>query len=191
MLVDIKERAREDKLPITLDDTLSLLVSTIRQCGAKDVLEIGTCVGYSALAMSDVCEHIDTVELDADRARTAVRNISDAEKSHIITVHHMDARDFLDACDRKYDFVYLDGPKGQYIKYLPKLIEILNINGIIFADNVYFKGMVNGKIPVSHGVKTMIRHLREYLDAITHDDRLDTTVLDIGDGVSISRKIKE
>ena len=90
--------------------------------------------------------------------------------------------------NKKYDFIYLDGPKGQYINYLPYLINILNPKGIIFADNLYFHGMVTGKIPVSRGCRAMIKGLHKYIDEIKSNPKLATQILDIGDGIGISQK---
>lgn len=192
MLKDIKKIGKDLHLPITLDETLEFLIDTIKKNNAKNILEIGSAVGYSAIAMAECgVKHIDTVEIDTERAKTAKENVKIENYDNIINVINADAKNFLDECTNKYDFVYLDGPKGQYVNYLDKLIECTKIGGIIFADNVLFKGMVRGSMPVAHGVKAMIKNLRLYLDKIENHPKLKTEIFEIGDGVSISKKIKE
>ena len=192
LLQQINNYGRANNVPIILDASLPLLCSKIREQGAKRILEIGTAIGYSAIAMASECqvEHITTLELDPKRFAIAQQNIAKSNLNGIIEAINIDAMQYLKSCNNKFDFIFLDGPKGQYIHYLPHLKRILNDGGQIFADNVYFKGMVNGKIPVSKGVKTMINNLRAYLTAVTTDPELKTTVLDTGDGVAISQKIK-
>lgn len=192
MLKDIKKIGKDLHLPITLDQTLEFLVDTIKKNNVKTILEIGSAVGYSAIAMAQCgVKHIDTVEIDAARVKIAKENIKIENLDNIIDVIDADAKDFLAECTKKYDFVYLDGPKGQYINYLDKLIECTKIGGIIFADNVLFKGMVRGNTIVAHGIKAMIKNLRLYLNRIENHPKLQTQIFEIGDGVSVSKKIKE
>lgn len=192
LLHQINSYGRANKVPIILDESLPLLCSTISKHGAKRILEIGTAIGYSAIAMASECkvEHITTLELDTKRFDIAQQNIAKSNLDGIIEAINIDAMQYLQSCDQKFDFIFLDGAKGQYIHYLPYLKQVLNDGGLIFADNVYFKGMVNGKIPVSKGVRTMVSNLRAYLTAVTSDPELKTEVLDIGDGIAISQKIK-
>ena len=91
---------------------------------------------------------------------------------------------------KKYDFIFLDGPKGQYIRYFPILKELLNVNGYLVADNVYFHGMVKmeGKIPHKH--RSIVNNLRKFIDAISTDKDFETKIFEIGDGISVSKKIK-
>lgn len=192
MLKDIKKQGKNLNLPITLDETLEFLVETIKKYKPNSILEIGSAVGYSAIAMAQCgVKHIDTVEIDSQRAKLAKENIKIEDFDNIIKVFNCDAKDYLLTCDKKYDFVYLDGPKGQYANYLDKLIDCIKIGGIIFADNVLFKGMVRGDTPVAHGIKAMIKNLRLYLEKIENHSKLQTVIYEIGDGVSISKKIKE
>ncbi len=188
----IREYGRSHRVPISLDDTLEFLIQTIKDNACTEILEIGTAIGYSAIAMAEnvTDAHIDSVEIDLERYNIACNNVSMSKLDDHITVHNMDALEYLKVCQKKYDFIYLDGPKGQYIHYLPYLIEILKTGGIIFADNLYFHGMVTGAIPVSKGCRAMIKGLHKYIDAITTDPNLDTKIYDIGDGVGVSRKIK-
>ena len=100
----------------------------------------------------------------------------------------IDAKEYLTLCNKKYDFVYLDGPKGQYINYLPLIEKLLNPNGIIFADNLNFHGMVTGEIPVTKGCRAMIKGLKNYINEITTNSKYESEIYtNIGDGVGITR----
>ncbi len=187
----LKEYGKNHKVPISLDDTLNFLIETIENSNSKMILEIGTAIGYSSIsmAMNTKCDHIDTIEIDKDRFNIAKQNVNDHNLNDRISLYNVDALDFIKSIKNKYDFIYLDGPKGQYINYLPYLIKILKDGGIIFADNLYFHGMVTGKIPVSKGCRAMIKGLHRYIDAIKTDPMLDTKIYDIGDGIGVSKKI--
>ncbi len=188
-LDEIKKFGKENNVPISLDDTLSFLLSTINQNNCKQILEIGTAIGYSSIAMATNtnCEHIDTVEIDASRYNIAVKNITEAHQQNKITPYLIDAMEYLKTCTKKYDLIYLDGAKNQYVHYLPYLKQILNPNVILFADNLYFHGMVLGKTKVTTGCRAMIKSLHQYIAEITTDPTLDSLIYEIGDGVGITR----
>lgn len=186
---EIRQYGISNNVPITRDDTLSFLVNVINNYDCKEILEIGTAIGFGCITMATEtnCMHIDTLEIDKDRYNIAKDNITSRGLENKITQYLVDAKDFLKTTNRKYDLIYLDGPKGQYINYLPYLIQMLNYGGIIVADNLYFHGMVTGEIPVSKGCRAMIKGLHKYIDAITTDKSLETKILNIGDGVGFSR----
>lgn len=187
---DIRQFGKENKVPITLDDTLSFLIKTINENNSKQILEIGTAIGFGCICIAEntECEHIDTLEIDVDRFNIANENIKNKNLGNKIKTHLIDAKEFLSNCNKKYDFVYLDGPKGQYINYLPLIIKLLNPNGIIFADNLNFHGMVTGEIPVTKGCRAMIKGLKNYIDEVTTNEKYETTIhTDIGDGIGITK----
>lgn len=189
---DLKEYGKNHKVPISLDDTLDFLIKTINDSNSKYILEIGTAIGYSSIAMAENtdCIRIDSVEIDQSRYLLAKDNVAKHNLLNRISLYNGDALEYIKNTNKTYDFIYLDGPKGQYINYLPHLIKILKINGIIFADNLYFHGMVTGSIPVSKGCRAMIKGLHRYIDEINSNPNLDTKIYDIGDGIGISKKIK-
>ncbi len=187
---EIKKYGNENKVPITKDDTLSFLLETINSENAKQILEIGTAIGYGCIAMAENtdCEHIDTLEIDQNRYKIAVDNVTNKNLNKKISLYLTDAKEFLTHCKKKYDFIYLDGPKGQYINYLPLLVKIINPNGIIFADNLNFHGMVTGEIPVTKGCRSMIKGLQNYIKEITTNPMFETKIYkEIGDGVGVTR----
>ncbi len=162
---DMKEYGKNHKVPISLDDTLDFLIKTINDSNSKHILEIGTAIGYSSIAMAENtnCISIDSVELDHSRYLLAKENVAKHNLQDRIALYNEDALEYIKNSDKTYDFIYLDGPKGQYINYLPYLMKILKVNGIIFADNLYFHGMVTGAIPVSKGCRAMIKGLHKYI----------------------------
>jgi len=187
---DIKKYGNENKVPITKDDTLCFLLETINKNNSKQILEIGTAIGFGCIAMAENsnCEHIDTLEIDKNRFEIANKNIKEKNLQKRITTHLIDAKEYLMSCNKKYDFVYLDGPKGQYINYLPHIVKILNPNGIIFADNLNFHGMVTGEIPVTKGCRAMIKGLKNYINEITTNSKYESEIYtNIGDGVGITK----
>ena len=189
---DMKEYGKNHKVPISLDDTLDFLIKTINDSNSKHILEIGTAIGYSSIAMAENtnCISIDSVQLDHSRYFLAKENVAKHNLQDSIALYNEDALEYIKNSDKTYDFIYLDGPKGQYINYLPYLMKILKVNGIIFADNLYFHGMVTGAIPVSKGCRAMIKGLHKYIDEINSNPNLDTKIYDIGDGIGISKRIK-
>lgn len=187
---DIKRYGVENNIPITKDEVLNMIVKMINDNDYKNILEIGTAIGYGSITMANNTnlEHIDTLEIDEDRYKIALANIKKAGLDTRIKVYLTDAKDYIVKCDKKYDLIYLDGPKGQYINYLPYLLKILNDDGVIVADNLFFHGMVTGKIPVSKGCRAMIKGLHKYIDEITSSPNLDSKIIEIGDGVGITKK---
>lgn len=187
---NLKTYGKEHKVPISMDDTLCFLCDTINQNNIKSVLEIGTAIGFGTITMVENTNltHIDTVEIDHNNFLIAKENFAKHGVQEKVTQFNLDAIDFLKTCTKKYDLIYLDGPKGQYINYLPYLVRILNENGILVADNLYFHGMVTGKIPISKGCRAMIKGLKKYIDAIKNHPNLKTEIKDIGDGLGVSVK---
>lgn len=190
---DIRSFGKENKVPITLDDTLSFLIQTINENQYKEILEIGTAIGFGCISIAENTQstHIDTLEIDEERFNIANQNIKNKGLENKISTHLIDAKEYLFNCKKKYDFIYLDGPKGQYINYLPLLTNLLNPNGVIFADNLNFHGMVTGEIPVTRGCRAMIKGLKNYITEVTTNPIYETKLYkEIGDGVGIT-KLKE
>ncbi len=188
---DIQKYGIEHKVPITLEDTLSFLCKNINENNYKQVLEIGTAIGFGSITMAENTNlvHLDSVEIDEKMFNIASKNVNNHNLQNKITLYNCDAINYLKQCTKKYNFIYLDGPKGQYINYLPYLINLLSKGGMLIADNLYFHGMVTGKIPISKGCRAMIKGLKKYIEEIKSNPNLHSTILDIGDGVGVSIKI--
>ena len=185
----IRIDAKERKIPIVRDVTASKLYSEVHKCKPKRILEIGTAVGYSTLIMkyAHYDAEIITIEKDTDRYQEAVNNIEDANVNGIKCVLG-DAFDVLQELSKdgeKFDFIFLDGPKGYYYRYLQLIKQMLNINGCIFADNVAFFGMVASNI-YPHRHKTIVVSLQKYLEEVSNPPYKTDTNLDIDDGYAIT-----
>lgn len=187
----IKQKALENHIPILMDDTLEVIAKILKQNNPKSILEIGTAVGYSAICFSEFLTEggkIDTIERDVQRAEEAVENIKQIGVEDKINVIIGDAVDILPTLNNKYDIVFIDAAKGKYPFFLEQAIRMINKNGIIIADNVLYKGYVLGDYN-KHKQRTAVRNLREYIYKITNTPNIQTEILEVGDGLAISKII--
>ncbi len=181
------------KIPVIKPETRELVKTQLLIKKPGRILEIGTAVGYSALFMSRYAPEgatIDTIELSEERVAEAQRNITARKKESVITIHQGDAADVLKTLEAEtYDFAFVDAAKGQYIYYYPEVMRLVKKGGVIISDNVLQEGEVlESHFLVEKRNRTIHDRMREYLYTITHDDRLDTAVLSVGDGVAVSVK---
>lgn len=191
MLEEIKKKALEDHIPILMDDTLEVIEEYLLKERPTRLLEIGTAVGYSAICFSKYLENsgkIDTIEIDEERAKQAKENVLKLGLENKINIIHANAVDILPTLKEEYDVVFIDAAKGKYPIFLKEAIRLLKLNGIIFADNVLYKGYVMSDYN-KHKQRTAVTHLREYIKLVTEDEKLETKILEVGDGLAISRKI--
>ena len=185
----IKEKALEEHIPIIMDDTLKVIGSILEKNKPTKILEIGTAVGYSAICFSKYLAkngRIDTIERDEERIREAKINIKDMELEDIIQIYEGDAVEILPTLNEKYDMVFIDAAKGKYPFFLKEALRMLNNDGIIFADNILYKGYVMSDYN-KHKQRTAVRNLREYIKEVTENDNLETEILEVGDGLAISK----
>lgn len=188
-LEKIKEKALQDHIPIIMDDTLQAIDSILNEKKVNRILEIGTAVGYSAICFTKYLESngiIDTIERDAERVKQALENMKKAEVGNKINVFEGDAVDILPTLNNKYDIVFIDAAKGKYPFFLKEATRLINKNGIILADNVLYKGYVLSDYN-KHKQRTAVTHLREYLKEVQENPKFDTQILDVGDGLAISK----
>ena len=129
---------------------------------------------------------IDTIERQDSIIEKALDNIEKAGVSHKVNLIKGDAKEVLKNLDKKYDMVFIDAAKGQYLEFLQSILGNLNQNAIIVSDNILYKGMIANDDLVVRRKKTIVKRLREYLNVICNDERLDTTIIPIGDGVAVS-----
>lgn len=179
---------KDEYVPIMKDESMSFLSQLCAREKPKRILEIGTYIGYSASVMLSSCDAtVVTLEKNAENAELARKNL--APFGERVTVETSDAFLYIARDDiGKFDLIFLDGPKAQYINYLPFLKELLNEGGVLVADNVYFHGLVRQAGEVKHKLRTIVVNLRKFIDAICLDEDLESEILDIGDGLSVSRK---
>lgn len=195
-MASIEKYAREHYIPVLLDDTANLLVDYLLKYKPKEILEIGTAIGYSGSIILDTLPdaHLTTMELEETSYKVAEQHFAQFGLSDRVTQILGDAHDILDdevARNKTYDFIFLDGPKGQYIKYLCNLEKLLKNGGILFADNVLYRHMVEGSEWVPHKKRTIVVNLRKYLAEVTSNAIWSTHIYDIGDGVAVSTKLED
>lgn len=184
----IKELALENHIPIIMDDTLEVIEKILIEEKPKRILEIGTAVGYSAACFARMNEDtvIDTIELNEERYNEAIVNLEKIGIKDRVNVFLGNAVEILPTLNNEYDIVFIDANKGKYPVFLGEAIRMIRPNGIIIADNVLYKGYVMSDYN-KHKQRTAVRHLREYLKEATENEMLETEILEVGDGLAITR----
>ena len=188
-LEKIKKKALEDKVPIIMDDTLEAVAKILNEIKPNKILEIGTAVGYSAICFSEYLQEngkIDTIERDTERVKEARENIKRAEVEDKINIYEGDAVEILPTLNDEYDVVFIDAAKGKYPFFLNQALRMIKTGGMIIADNVLYKGYVMSDYN-KHKQRTAVRNLREYIAQITNNAKLETKILEVGDGLAISK----
>lgn len=165
-LSKIKQKALEDKIPIIMDDTLEVISKILIEKKPERILEIGAAVGYSAMCFSEYLSEngkIDTIERDEQRIAECKKNL------------------------KKVGVVFIDAAKGKYPFFLEQALRMLKDDGVIFADNILYKGYVMSDYN-KHKQRTAVTHLREYIKETTENPELQTEILEVGDGLAITRR---
>lgn len=189
-LQKIKEEALQEHIPIIMDDTLEVMENILKDFKITKILEIGTAVGYSAICFTEFLSKegsIDTIERDEERVINARENIKRVEVEDKINIYLGDAVEILPKFNGKYDMIFIDAAKGKYPFFLNQALRLINDNGIIIADNVLYKGYVMSDYN-KHKQRTAVRNLREFIKEIQENPLLDTEILEVGDGLSVSKK---
>lgn len=190
LLERIAVEARKKSIPIIKRETGALLKTLVaaRQPGA--ILEVGTAVGYSALLMAQVMPagcRITTIEKYRPRIEAARANFKEAAMDGRITLLEGDAQELLGEISGPYDFIFMDAAKGQYIRWLPRILELMSPGAVLFSDNVLQDGtIVQSRYGVERRDRTIHSRMREYLYALKHTRGLETAVVPMGDGAAIS-----
>ena len=185
----IKKEAIEQHIPIIMDDTLEIVNQILKEAKPTKILEIGTAVGYSAICFSKYLQEngiIDTIERDKERVAEAKKNIKALNLEDKINIIEGDAVEILKTLNGKYDVVFIDAAKGKYPIFLQEAIRMLNDNGVILADNILYKGYTLSDYN-KHKQRTAVRGLREYLKILEQNEELQTEILEVGDGLAISK----
>lgn len=189
VLEKIKQKALNEHIPIIMDDTLEVIEKYLKDNKPKRILEIGTAVGYSAMCFSEFLADngiIDTIERDEERIKEAKINIKNVGVQDKINIYEGDAVEILPTLNEKYDMVFIDAAKGKYPFFLKEALRMINTNGIIFADNILYKGYVMSDYN-KHKQRTAVRNLREYIKEVSENPNLETEILEVGDGLAISK----
>lgn len=185
----IEKHAEEHNIPIMEKTGIKFLTKYIEENNVKSILEIGSAIGYSAIKMALVNENIKitTIEKDNVRYMEALKNIKDFGLEKRITLIYGDA--LLLNIEDKYDLIFIDAAKGQYINFFEKYSKNLNKKGVIISDNIDFHGLVNKEERIeSKNLRQLVDKIRRYIDFLKENASFETTFYKVGDGVSISRK---
>lgn len=188
-LEKIKQKALDEHIPIIMDDTLEVIAKYLKEIRPNRILEIGTAVGYSAMCFSEYLAEggiIDTIERDEERIKEAKINIKNVGVDDKINIYEGDAVEILPTLNEKYDAVFIDAAKGKYPFFLKESLRMIKENGIIFADNILYKGYVMSDYN-KHKQRTAVRNLREYIKEVSDNPKLETEILEVGDGLAISK----
>ena len=195
LLDTIEKKAIEDGVPIIRSETAALLRSLTAALRPENILEIGTAVGYSALQMCQVMPancHITTIEKYEKRIPEAKENFRKAGEESRITFLEGDADMWLkELKGKQFDLVFMDAAKGQYLNWLPLLLDLMPVGAVLISDNVLQDGdVVQSRFAVQRRNRTIHSRMREYLYKLKHMEEFETAVIPIGDGVTISTRIR-
>ena len=186
----LRESAFKRSIPTADDETLNFLITTLCALQPKNILELGTATGISAIAMLNTCTeaHLTTIERDKNFFNEARENFKCFGLNMRVDAIEGDACTEIDMLSGTYDFIFLDCAKVQYIKLLPKLKKLLARGGVLLADDILLFGWLTGEVEVPKKRKMLYEHICEYVQAVTNDNELSTTVINIGDGLAFSVK---
>ena len=191
VLAALEAEAAAERVPIIRAEEREAFLRAAAESRPRRILEIGTAIGYSALLLAERFPEaaVDTVELDEKRRARAQRAVEEAGAAGRVRCLAGDAAEVIPLLTGPYDFLYLDGPKGQYLAHLRLAEPLLSDRAVIAADNVLFRGLVRAEGPVPHRYRTIVTRLRDYIAyAETHyDTEIDTA----GDGLAVSRRRKD
>ena len=190
---DLEKQALNDHVPIMDRISIHFLMQLVSISKPRRILEIGTAIGYSALRMLEAhpSASIITIEKDACRYQQAIKNITQLQKQNHIQVIYGDAKEELfrlSSNEEKFDFVFIDAAKGEYQQYFELASSLLIHDGLIISDNILFRGYVAGDKNPPHRYKNLIKKIRAYNEWLVNLTDFKTTIVPIGDGLSISQK---
>ena len=190
-LEEIEQYANENNVPIMQKDGIEFLTNYIKENSIKNILEIGSAIGYSAIKMALVSNdiRITTVERDIERYNIAVENIKKFNLENRINIILGDALDTN--ITGIYDLIFIDAAKSQYIKFFEKYEENLKICGVVVTDNLSFHGLVEDESKTTNrNTKQLVRKIRRYIDYLKNNDNYETVFYKLGDGIAISKRKK-
>ncbi|MGN0249108.1 MAG: O-methyltransferase [Lachnospiraceae bacterium] len=187
-LDELEAYAIETQVPIIRKEMQSFMKTMLVMNKPKQILEVGTAIGFSALLMSEFTDgHITTIENYDKRIPIARDNFKKYHKEDQITLLEGDAMEVLKNLNGPYDFIFMDAAKGQYIHYLPEVMRLLSSGGVLISDNVMQDGdIIESKYAVTRRDRTIHKRMREYLYTLKHHEELETSILTLGDGVAVS-----
>lgn len=187
-LLSIKKYAKENDVPIMEDGGIAFLISVLKMSKSKDVLEIGSAIGFSSSCMAKFANcNVTTIEIDNTMYNECIRNINNQNLNDKVTCIHNDALLAYDDVNKDFDLIFIDAAKGQYINFFELYESKLKKGGIIITDNLYFHNLLFEETD-SRNLHGLLKRVHKYNEYLLHKEGYDTTILEIGDGVGISIK---
>ncbi|SFA77666.1 O-methyltransferase [Clostridium frigidicarnis] len=193
ILQELEKFGEENKVPIIQKEGAKFLEFMVSMKQPKKILELGTAIGYSSILMANsVNDHvkITTVERDENMVKIAQENIKKYGYKDKINIIEGDCLEVLENLQDKFDIIFMDAGKGHYNHFLPHCLRLLADDGIIIADNVLFRGMVASNELVKRRKITIVKRMRTYLEMVSKDESLITSVIPMGDGIAITKRRK-
>lgn len=184
----MEKYAEENHVPIIQPEVTQFLKVLLKLKTPKNILEIGTAIGYSAIVMAENTPEetkIDTIERRQDMLELANENINKFQYSDKINTIYGEAGEILANLNKKYDFIFLDAAKGHYKEFFNECMRLIELGGIIICDNVLFKGMIATDDLVVKRKKTIVKRLRMFLRDISDIEGYTTSIIPIGDGIAL------
>lgn len=193
LLNEIEDECKRTDVPVIRTQMQSLLRLLLAMNRPQSILEVGTAIGFSALLMSEYAPEgcrITTIEKYEKRIPIAKENFKRAGREDTITLLEGDATEILQELQGCYDFIFMDAAKGQYIRFLPDILRLLKTGGLLVSDNVLQDGdIIESRFAVTRRDRTIHSRMREYLYELKHNEQLETVILQVGDGVTVSVKL--
>ena len=192
-ILEIEKYAKENNVPIIEKESIAYIMQYIKDNNVKSILEIGSAIGYSSILMASVDPNITvtTIERDETRYMECLKNIKKCELDKRINVVYQDALE-VNLTGVSYDLIFIDAAKGQYTKFFEKFKYFLSKKGSIITDNLKFHGYVGKSSTIeSKNLRQLVSKIESYIDFLKNNDEFTTEILDIGDGIGISKRKDE
>ena len=191
ILKEIEDFAKENGVPIVQKEAGKFLEFMVSMKRPLKILELGTAIGYSSILMYNAAKtnpDIVTIERSQEMIKLAKENLKKFNLEDKITIKEGDCLEILENLDEEFDLIFMDAGKGHYNHFLPHCLRLLKQDGIIIADNVLFRGMVPSDDLVKRRKITIVKRMRTYLDMVSNDENLITSVIPMGDGIAITKR---
>lgn len=188
-ILEMENYASEHNVPIIEKKSIAFIMKYIRENNIKNVLEIGSAIGYSAILMASSNQEtmVTTIERDETRYMECLKNVKKCGMDKKINVVYQDALELNLSEDLRYDLIFIDAAKGQYTRFFEKYKNFLNPNGAIITDNIKFHGYVGESNKLDKGnLKSLVEKIEKYIEFLKTNTEFDTEFYDIGDGLSVS-----
>ncbi len=187
-IIEMEEYAKDHNVPIIEKDSIAFIMKFIKANDVKDILELGSAIGYSAILMASVKENVKvtTIERDETRYMECLKNVKECGLENKINVVYQDALE-VNLSGVSYDLIFIDAAKGQYTKFFEKYKYFLNPGGVIITDNLKFHGHVGNRNNIaSRNLKQLVGKIENYIDFLKENEEFETKFYDVGDGLSVS-----